>query len=213
MKILGLTGDIAAGKSTVAKLLEQKGAALLDADLMVREIYADKGFAARVAELFETHFWDAQNQNVRSILDAGGGIDRPALAALVFRDAAALRKLEALVHPAVADLREAKLAELRARERPPIAVVFEAVKLIESGEHRGCDCVWWIRASPETQMKRLMQNRSMGEAAARARLAHQPSPDAKRALIGNVPLLEISNDGNLNELESRVDNEWARFVK
>jgi len=197
----------------VGQLLAQKGAALLDSDALVRELYADREFAGRVAQLFETHFWDAQGQKVRPILEPNGGVDRAALAALVFRDAGALRKLEVLVHPEVAALRERKLEALRARENAPRVVVIEAVKLIESGQHRGCDCLWWIRAAPETQLQRLMQNRAMGEAAALSQLAHQPSHQAKRALAGDVPLCEIWNDGSLNELETRVEGEWARLIK
>ncbi|HEX8834156.1 MAG TPA: dephospho-CoA kinase [Abditibacteriaceae bacterium] len=212
MILLGLTGDIAAGKSTVAKLLQGRGAVVIDSDDLVRELYADRDFAQQVATLFETHFWDAKAGAVRPILTPEGGIDRQALAALVFRDAAALRKLELLVHPAVAALRERKIRALREGETPPPAVVLEAVKLLESGQYRGCDAVWWIRVTPEVQMKRLIQNRSMGEAAACDRLAQQPPADAKRALAGDLPLVEIENSGTPIELESRVERAWNELL-
>lgn len=213
MRILGLTGDIAAGKSTVADLLQEKGAVLLDADALVHELYADPAFAKQVSELFEAHFWDSQSSQIRSILDDKGGIDRAALGTLVFRDAAALRKLEALVHPAVAELRARKIQAFRDAANPPIALVLEAVKLIESGQNEGCDGVWWVRATPETQLRRLMENRNLDENAARARLANQPHIALKLGLAAVFPVLQIDNDGTLDELKTKVDIAWDYFLK
>jgi dephospho-CoA kinase len=211
MFLLGLTGDIAAGKSTIATLLEARGAAVLDADKLVHELYGDPEFAPRVAEIFEGHFWDSGANQVRSLLTPEGVIDRAALGALVFRDAQALRRLEAVVHPAVAALRASKLDALRARVPRPAAVVIEAVKLIESGQHRDCDVVWWIRVSRETQMRRLMEQRGLGEMSASARLASQPEASTKRQMAGTVPLVEIPNDGSLAELEALVEREWQQL--
>ena len=202
MKILGLTGDIAAGKSTVALFLKERGAETIDADALVHELYADSSFAAHIAALFP----DA------NILDVNGGIDRRALGALVFQNARALRELELHVHPAVAALRDSKLDALRARESPPPVVVVEAVKLIESEQHRGCDAVWWIRAQPETQLQRMIETRGMTEAAAQARLAHQPDAIRKCALVGAVPLVVIWNDRSLRDLKTSVDGAWEELI-
>jgi dephospho-CoA kinase len=198
MLLLGLTGDIAAGKSTVARLLTKRGAAHIDADALVHELYADSTFATQVAALFS----DAAIQTPQ------GGIDRVALAQRVFGDAAALRRLEVLVHPAVAALRDRKIAALRDGASPPSVCVLEAVKLVESGQHQICDVVWWIRAQPETQVQRLTVQRSMSEEAARARLAHQPDAVAKCSQIGTMPLVVIWNDGSLEDLETNVTAAW-----
>jgi dephospho-CoA kinase len=198
MILLGLTGDIAAGKSTVAQLLQKRGAALIDSDALVHELYSDRAFAAQVAALFP----DAAIQN------ENGGIDRAQLAQRVFGDAAALRQLEVLVHPAVAALREKKIEAFRAHPSQPPVCVLEAVKLVESGQHQICDVVWWIRAQPETQMQRLTERRALSEEAARARLANQPDPIAKCSLIGNVPLVVIWNDRSLEDLEVNVAAAW-----
>jgi dephospho-CoA kinase len=212
MFLLGLTGDIAAGKSTVAHLLERRGACVLDADKLVHELYGDIAFSGRVAQLFDGQFWDAQAGQVRPLLAPDGTIDRAALGALVFRDERALRRLESLVHPEVATLRARKLSEMRAREPQPVGAVIEAVKLIESGQHQECDEVWWIRASLETQMRRLMEDRHMDEATARARLANQPDAAVKRRMCGSIPLIELANDGSMAELEALIEREWLRLT-
>ncbi|HEX8551111.1 MAG TPA: dephospho-CoA kinase [Abditibacteriaceae bacterium] len=198
MILLGLTGDIAAGKSTVARLLEKRGAAVIDSDTLVHELYADREFASHVVALFG----DEKLQTPE------GAINRAVLGARVFEDARALRQLELLVHPAVAALREKKLTALREQAEPPPVAVLEAVKLVESGQHIGCDCVWWIRAQPETQLARLMHDRALPEDAAKARLANQPDPIAKCKLLGTVPLVVIYNDRSLEDLEVNVAAAW-----
>lgn len=198
MRVLGLTGNIACGKSSVARLLQNRGAAFLDADDLVHELYARPDFASQVAALF-----------VPSVLAEDGTIDRAKLARLVFGERAALEKLERLVHPAVAELRAQKLAELE-KVAPP-AVVIETVKLLESGQGKVCDEIWCVVCSPEIQLRRLMENRGLEEATARERLAHQPSEN-KADLAGNTPLIRIENNGSRAELESTVEHEWKRFL-
>lgn len=218
MIILGLTGDIACGKSTVARWLQTRGAVLLDADLLVRELYADPVFARQVAALFDDetspHEYSSGATSA-SVTDAqsrfllpDGTINRVALGNLVFNDALALRRLEELVHPAVAALRDRKIADLRKSQTPPRAVVLEAVKLIESGQARGCDEVWWIVCDPEVQLRRLMENRGLSEEAARIRLAQQPDREKKRALLGDVPCVVVENNKGMAELENRVAKQW-----
>lgn len=199
MKILGLTGDIAAGKSTVAQLLVKRGAALLDADQGVHELYARPDFAATIAA------------RVGDVLDARGTIDRPKLGALVFANPALLSQLEELVHPAVAGLRREQLQKLR--DHGEHTVVVEAVKLLESGQGGDCDQVWCVVAWQNVQLQRLMNDRRMARDDAQRRLNAQPSPEAKRALAGRVPLHFVSNNGSLADLESRVGALWARFLE
>jgi dephospho-CoA kinase len=206
MFLLGLTGDIAAGKSTVAQLLQKRGAVLLDADALVRELYSDREFAARVAALFQ----DAPRVlgNHGSLLSADGSIDRRVLGSIVFVDPAALRKLEALVHPAVMELRDRKIAALALQKEAPRVVVLEAVKLVESGHAEKCDALWWIQASLETQMHRLVHDRGMDEGAARARLLNQPEAKIKLELLQEKPFTIIGNDGNRQQLEEAVEAAW-----
>lgn len=199
MKVLGLTGDIACGKSSVAKILAGHGAAPLDSDLLVRDLYADNAFAARVQALFRSE-----------IRAPDGGIDRARLGALVWNDPVKLRVLEELVHPAVAELRARRLGELR--EAGQKVVTLEAVKLLESGQGAGCDEIWCVICEPTVQLQRLMQKRALSEDAARARLQNQPSREAKLALSGGVPLIWIENNGSVDELRALVAREWTRFL-
>lgn len=199
MRILGLTGDIACGKSTVARLLKERGAEVLDSDLLVREIYADTEFAALVQELFQT-----------PVVDSHGGVDRGKLAPLVFGDKPALAALEKLVFPAVATLREGKFRELKALGRK--VVVIEAVKLLESGQGSGCNAIWCVVCSREVQLHRLMHDRGLNEVAAIARLDNQPSRERKLDLAGETPLVWIENDGTLADLKALVEKQWVRFL-
>jgi len=199
--LLGLTGNIACGKSTVARILSGYGAVVIDADVLVHELYADAAFARRVAGLFD-----------RPILSPDGTVDRVALGTLVFADATALQRLESLVHPAVSALRDQKIRALRDGKTPP-AIVLEAVKLMESGQALDCDVVWCVICSPEVQLRRLMEGRGLAEDAARDRLARQPSFESKRALAGTVPLTIIENNNSLEALETRVQEEWRHALR
>ncbi len=196
MKILGLTGDIACGKSTVARLLGERGAAHLDADLQVRQLYGELDFAGQLAARFG------------DVLSESGAVDRAKLAPLVFDNPENLRALEAIVHPAVATLRARQLAQLRAQGQE-VAVV-EAVKLLESGQGAACDEIWCVQAAPDVQLQRLIRDRGLTEAQARARLASQPSRAAKEALAGG-PIVWIDNSGTPAQLEEIVAREWKRF--
>ena len=203
-KILGLTGNIASGKSTVAAMLAERGAVVIDSDLLVRELYADRSFAQEIAGTFGP---DA--------LDASGQVDRKRLGTKVFGDPAALQVLEQLVHPAVDQLRSRKIAE-KSATAPPIAFVNEAVKLIESGHARNCDAVWCVESTPQVQLQRLMNNRGLSEAEAATRLAAQPSRACKQELLASyapgVPLTFLPNNGTREELARIVEEHWRQFL-
>jgi dephospho-CoA kinase len=198
MKILGLTGDIACGKSSVAQILQEKGVIHLDADLLVRELYADVEYARQLARQFG------------DILDEENAVSRQKLGALVFNNAELLRELEAVVHPAVAELREKKLEQLRQQDVQ--FVVLEAVKLLESGQGRGCDEIWCVIASPEVQMQRLTQNRGLSEEEAHKRVLAQPSIEKKIVFADKTPLFFIENNGTFDELKSGVEKLWRQFA-
>ncbi len=194
--LIGLTGGIASGKSTVARLLKERGAVHIDADAIVHELYADTKFAAQVQSLFES-----------PVLDAQGRVDRAQLGKIVFADAEALKRLENLVHPAVRQWRDAKLRE----NADAKCIVYEAVKLIESLQTVKCDVIWCVFSEPAIQMRRLMETRNLSEAEARSRLAHQPPLTEKRLLLqqsaNEVPFLVIENNGTLEELEAKVEKQ------
>lgn len=207
MKILGLTGNIACGKSLVASLLESRRTVLLDADLLVRELYSRPEFSRQIATLFGG-----------GVLNEQGVVDRGVLGRQVFEDARSMERLERLVHPAVASLRDEKAAALRALSTPPVAAVFEAVKLVESGQSATCDEVWRVRCGEETALRRMIKNRGLSRSQAMARLEAQPDLEEQTALLQNqmkeqgIPFFEIDNDGTKAELEARVEELWHRFA-
>ena len=205
MRILGLTGNIACGKSTLAALLKAHGATILDADKLVHELYADVHFSQQVARLFPNH----------KILNATRTVDRTLLSTLVFQDSDAMRRLEALVHPGVAALRDEKLRELESLEAPPEVVVLEAVKLIESAQVECCEEVWCVVCAPKNQLQRMIQTRGLSQAEAQARLDAQPTLAQKKSLLATleIPLVCIENNGSIEDLKQNVDHLWQEFLK
>ena len=199
--ILGLTGGIASGKSTVARLLNERGAVHIDADTLVHELYATPQFAAQVQSLFEA-----------SVLNEQGKVNRKALGQIVFNNAEALKRLETVVHPAVAQLRAQKMRD----NADAPCIVYEAVKLIEAGQAEKCDLIWCVWSRPEIQLRRLMEERHLSENEARARLANQPSLESKQRLleasVNAVPLIVIENNGTLEELAAKVETEWKKLT-
>lgn len=193
--ILGLTGNIACGKTTVGLMLLELGATTyVDADTVVHELYLPgKPLVAKLAQAFGP-----------SIVDRSGGVDRSALGELVFGDQEKLRLLESIVHPAV---QVALLDTLRAL--PPDGIgVLDAIKLVESGYAPLCHAVWLVECPPEVQLHRLIETRRLTPQAARARLAAQPPLEPKRAAATEI----IHNGGSLDELRRQVTAAWARFV-
>lgn len=183
--LIGLTGNIATGKSTVAKMLEDLGATVIDADALVHELQRR---GTPVYEAIVAAFGPG-------ILDRAGEIDRKALGAIVFADSAQLRTLENILHPAV-------LIESRQRiaAAPTPMVVYEAIKLIEAGRADLCDALWVVTARPKVQLQRLMRDRHLSTADARQRVEAQPpqSEKIKRATV------VIDNSGSLAETRQQV---------
>lgn len=190
---IGLTGNIATGKSTVLTWLAERGAAVIDADQLAHQAIAVDGPAyAAVIEAFGP-----------SIVAEDGSIDRKRLGAIVFADPTQLARLEALIHPAVFELAQSILATVTA----PV-VVIEAIKLLESGRLlRLCDEVWVVTADEATQLRRLMQERGMSEAEARSRMAAQ-SPQAEKIKRATHV---IDNSGGLDELHLQLEALWNKI--
>jgi dephospho-CoA kinase len=189
--LIGLTGNIATGKSTVGALLVERGAFLVDADLVYRALIepGQPGWQA-VVDLFGP-----------SIVAPDGRIARAALGAIVFADPAALRRLELATHPLVL----AQVDDIL-RERNPAVAVHEAIKLIESGSADRCDELWVVTAPRDVQIARLVASRGLTAEQAAQRIDAQPDPAAKVARADVV----IVNDGDLAHLESQVEAAWRR---
>jgi dephospho-CoA kinase len=194
---VGLTGGIASGKSTVAALREQRGALVVDADVLAREVVepGTPGLAA-VVDRFGP-----------SVLTSDGRLDRAALGRLVFADdaasRAARRDLEAVVHPAV----RARAAELEAAAAPDQVVVHVIPLLVETGQASGFDLVVVVDVSEEVQRERLLARGGLTEAEADGRIAAQASRSERLAVADVV----VDNDGDRDALARHVDVLWARI--
>ncbi len=182
--LVGLTGGLAAGKSTVAALLAEAGCTVVDADRLVAELYrpGEPG-AARVQELFGD-----------SLLDADGAVDHRALGDRVFADPLARRRLEEAIHPLVGE-RFRQLAAARGG-----IVVLEATLLVEAGWADAFDLVVDVEAPFEVRVRRAVE-RGLAEAEARRRLAAQGDGAARRAAAGCV----LHNDGDPSRLRQQVE--------
>lgn len=188
---IGLTGNIATGKSTVAEILVTWGAERVDADRVAHEVMAPGG---------AVHDAAVATFGV-SILAPDGTLDRRALGDIVFSNPAALAQLESLVHPAT-------IAEVQRRvdaSKAPIVVV-EAIKLLESGMAASYDAIWVTTCPPETQLARLMQQRGLSRADALRRIQAQPSQADKIARADVV----IHTGGTLKETQAQVAGQMSK---
>ena len=191
MLLVGLTGGIGSGKSTAARMLAARGAVVLDADVLARQVVepGTTGFDAVLAR-----FGDA----VRS---ADGSLDRARVAQIVFADPGARRDLEAIVHPRV----RARIAEaVAAHADSDAVVVVDSPLLIETGAHESFPVVVVVTAPDDERLARLTA-RGMGEADARARMAAQ-MPLEEKASHAHVVL---DNGGSEADLEAQVTRLWA----
>lgn len=196
MRVIGLTGGIASGKSTVAKMLEKRGARVLDADQLSREAVTPCRPAYHsIVQTFG-----------EGILNPDRTIDRKALGEIVFADPVARKRLEGITHPAIRVLAEEKLEELR-REGCGIAF-YMAPLLIEAGATSRVDEIWVVFADRETQIERLVSRDGISRHEALQRLAAQ-MPMEEKAKYGKVV---IDNTGTPEELEQRVREAWAKTV-
>jgi dephospho-CoA kinase len=197
VRVIGLTGGIASGKSTVARILEQLGTVVIDADKLSREVVipCQPAYHAIVEAFGE------------GILNRDLTIDRKALGKIVFADPIARKRLEAITHPAIRALAEEKLEELR---RAGTGIVFYmAPLLVEAGVTSRVDEIWVVYADAETQLKRLMARDGINRDEAGQRLAAQ-MPMEEKATYGKVV---IDNRGTPEETERQVREICERELK
>lgn len=195
-RTLGITGNIACGKTAVGRMLLDLGVEkYIDADALVHQLYlSGQPIARELAAAFG-----------EAVVSADGSVDRQALGRLVFQDPAALRRLEAIVHPAVG----IAMMEALAAVSPAGIVVIDAVKLLEGGSGALCQSKWLIVCPTEQEMARLMARNGLSEAEARARLQAQPSNERRLPLVDEV----IDNGGTLAETRCQVEAAFQRFCE
>lgn len=190
--LIGLTGNIACGKSLVAGMLAELGAEVIDADVLVH------GLMEPGAECWEP----IVRRFGRGILRPDGSIDRSVLGDLVFRDPASLRDLERILHPAVRRLAEVSIAASDRR-----VVVLEAIKLIESGWRERVDQLWVVTCEREQQVARLGRDRGLSREDAEVRIDAQP-PQAEK--VGHATVV-IDNSGTIEATRAQVEAAWRRI--
>ena len=196
MLLVGLTGNIASGKSTVARMFAERGATVIDADVLARQAVeaGTPGYRRIVGR------WGD------SVLAADGRLDRAALRGIVFSNPAELEQLNAIVHPEVARMREELVAAARARGD---GVVVCDIPLLFERELAGrFDCVVLVDAPAGVRLRRLVLERGLREDEAEAMIAAQMPSEHKRQRADIV----IDNEGSLASLEQAVDAAWAALV-
>ncbi|BDZ47015.1 dephospho-CoA kinase [Naasia aerilata] len=197
MTLIGLTGGIASGKSTVARRLAESGAVVVDADQLAREAVApgSPGLAA-VAEAFGP-----------GVLAADGSLDRPALGAIVFADAEARERLNSIVHPEVGRLSRARFGDALAAD-PGAIVVYDVPLLAEARGAVEFDRVVVVHAPAEERIRRMVEFRGMAEDEARRRVSAQATDEERLAMADDV----IDASGTLEQTLQQADALWARLT-
>lgn len=189
--LVALTGGIAAGKSTVSRMLSECGATIVDADQLAREAVApgSAGLTA-VTQEFGNH-----------LLTETGSLDRTALGTIVFNDEAARRRLEAIIHPEVARLSAEAFAAAE-QANPSGVVIYDVPLLVEAGRKAEFDAVVVVEASDSVRRQRLVTERGMTEQEAESRLAAQATNAERRALADYVISTEVDLERTRREVES-----------
>ena len=196
MKLIGLTGGIASGKSTVAKRLVEHGALLVDADVLAREVVqpGTPGLA-EIEKVFGP-----------SVISADGSLNRPALGAIIFTDSAKREALNEITHPAIWS-RANELFEAAAAANPDVVIVYDVPLLAEAAADRPMtfDHVIVVQADLERRIDRLVEIRGMSRTEAEGRLRAQAS-DADRLKFADVV---IDSNGTIEHTLQQVDEAWA----
>ena len=195
--LVGLTGSIATGKSTVSRMFAHLGARVIDADLLAREVVMPGQAAyARIVEEFGPQ-----------VVQEDGSLDRKALGALVFGDPAKRKRLEEITHPAIG-LRQQRILSVFDEEALEGVVLWDVALLYEGGGAAKMDRVVVVYADPETERRRLMERDGLSDADARARIASQ-MPIAEKAKLADYV---IDNSGTREETERQVRTVYGALL-
>lgn len=194
MILVGLTGGIGSGKSTVSTLLAARGAVIVDADQVVRDVQRPGSpVLVAMAERFGPQ-----------VIAEDGSLDRAAVASVVFTDPEALKDLNKIVHPAVgAEMNRQVLAE-----RDTDHVVVMDIPLLTENPREGLQAIIVVDVDPEVQVQRLVQGRGFDEADARARIAKQATREQRLATATHM----VDNSGTFDELEPQIDRLWVELT-
>ncbi len=195
--LIGLTGNIACGKSAVLGMLQARSAQVIDADRIVHKLMEPGGtIYGPVVEAF--------GESILAEPDADGNraIDRRALGAIVFADPEQLRRLEQISHPRV---RVDMLRQIQAATAP--VLVIDAIKLIENGMSAASDAVWVVTCPPEIQLERLMKRNNFSREEAQLRIQAQP-PQSEKVAHATVV---IDNGGSLAETAQQIQSAWEKI--
>ena len=195
--LVGLTGTIATGKSTVSRMFAHLGARVIDADLLAREVVMPGQPAyARIVEEFGPQ-----------VVQEDGSLDRKALGAVVFADAAKRKRLEEITHPAIG-ARQQRILSVLDEEAFEGVVIWDAALLFEGGGVAKMDRVVVVYADPETERRRLMERDGLSDADARARIASQMPVGEKAKLADHV----IDNSGTREDTERQVQTVYGALL-
>jgi len=195
--LVGLTGSIATGKSTVSRMFAHLGARVIDADLLAREVVMPGQPAyARIVEEFGPQ-----------VVQEDGSLDRKALGAVVFADAAKRKRLEEITHPAIG-ARQQRILSVLDEEAFEGVVIWDAALLFEGGGVAKMDRVVVVYADPETERRRLTERDGLSDADARARIASQMPVGEKAKLADHV----IDNSGTREETERQARTVYGALL-
>lgn len=192
MKVIGLTGGIASGKSTISEMLRELGAAVIDVDLVGRDVVCQGGSAYnRIVENFG-----------KGILMPDGRINRKKLGNIVFSDAKKLKLLNEITHPAMID-KVLEIIEENKSKNIEVAVIDAAI-LVEMGLYRFVDCVWLVAVDKETQLKRVMERDNLSYEDAANRINAQMTNEERMKYADKV----IDTTKPVSEVKNRVKELW-----
>jgi dephospho-CoA kinase len=197
MKVIGLTGGIGSGKSTVAGFLAALGAAVVDLDKVGHEVIQSGGPV----------FKQVVGEFGKDILDPRGEIDRSRLAKIVFRDPNALARLDRIMHPVIDKVINERIEEYR--RRGVKVVVLEAAAMLEAGKSEQADEIWVTNAPETTILARIRERSGYSEEETKARIHSQLSNEERIKKADVV----IDTNGSLQEVKARVVEEWHRLMK
>lgn len=198
MRIIGLTGGIASGKSTVSSMLKNLGCIIIDADIIAREVVEPGSKALqRIAEIFTD-----------AVLNNDGTLNRKALGSIVFNDRNKLKLLNGLMHPVIKETILQRIEDYGKNNENSIIIVDAAV-LLESGMDEIVDEVWLVYVDPDTQLKRLMERDNIGRSQAEARIKSQMSVEDKIKRSSRV----IDNSKGLENTKDQVIKLWSDINK